>query len=182
MSERRSQRVPFTKLPRIQQGFTLIELLVVLVVMGIALGIVVVQLMPDDKTTLREEAARLALLLENAGLEARSSGRSMAWSSESSRYLFWKKNDYNDWSRIQDDTPYRPRALPEGMQIGEVTLDGQVVKPGEQLALSASAYALPFRIRLSFHSAGTTVIGKSTGEVIVQSDEMPDKSTTNALP
>ena len=152
----------------------------VLVVMGIALGIVVVQLMPDDRTTLREEAARLALLLENAGLEARSSGRSMAWSSENTRYLFWRKNDYNDWARIQDDTPFRPRILPEGMQIGEITLDGQLVKPGEQLALSASAYALPFRIRISFASAGTTVIGKSTGEVIVQSDDTPDGNSPSA--
>ena len=170
------------KLFRAQQGFTLIELLVVLVVMGIALGIVVVQLMPDDRTILREEAARLALLLENAGLEARSSGRSMAWSSENTNYLFWRKNDYNDWARIQDDTPFRPRVLPDGMQIGEVSLDGQLVKPGEQLALSASAYALPFRIRITYASASTSVVGKSTGEVIVQPDNMPDGSSTNASP
>src|ERR1035438_10006929 len=141
MSKSLSLRIPFSKYCRIQQGFTLIELLVVLVVMGIALGIVVVQLMPDDRTTLREEAARLALLLENAALEARSSGRSMAWTSESNRYLFWRKNDYNDWTRVEDDTAFRPRSLPEGMQIGEITLDGQLIKPGEQLALSASAYA-----------------------------------------
>jgi hypothetical protein len=60
------------------------------------------------------------------------------------------------------------------MQIGEITLDDQLVKPGEQLALSASAYALPFRIKMSFASANTTVIGKSNGEVIVQSDDNPD--------
>jgi general secretion pathway protein H len=174
MSKSPSTGITSFKLFRVHRGFTLIELLVVLVVMGIALGIVVVQLMPDDRTTLREESARLALLLENAGLEARSSGRSMAWSSENTRYLFWRKNDYNDWARIQDDTPFRPRILPEGMQIGEITLDDQLVKPGEQLALSASAYALPFRIKMSFASANTTVIGKSNGEVIVQSDDNPD--------
>lgn len=156
---------------RQQHGFTLVELLVVLVVMGIALGIVVVQLMPDDRTMLREEAARLALLIENAGLEARSSGRSMAWSGENTRYLFWKKNDYNDWARIEDDTAFRPRTLPEGMQINEITVEDQPIKHGEQLALSGSAFALPFRIRLSNASASTSVVGKSTGEVVVESND-----------
>ncbi len=170
------------KLFRTQIGFTLVELLVVMVVMGIALGIVVVQLMPDDKTTLREEAAKLALLLENAGLEARSSGRSMAWSSENSRYLFWKKNTYNDWTRIEDDTIFRPRVLPQGIQIGDVTQDDQPVKPGEHLALSASAFAPPFRIRMINNSVGTTIIGKSTGEVIVQPDDMPEGNSNHATP
>lgn len=138
-----------------------------LVVMGIALGIVVVQLMPDDRTALREEAARLALLLENAGLEARSSGRSMAWSADKTGYLFWKKNDYNDWARIDDDTSFRPRALPEGMRIGEVAVEDMPLKHGEQLALSASAFALPFRIRMSNAAYSINVVGKSTGEVVV---------------
>jgi len=182
MNKRRPARISSFKFFRIQQGFTLVELLVVLVVMGIALGMVVVQLMPDGRTTLREEAARLALLLENAGLEARSSGRSMAWSAENTGYLFWKKNDYNDWARIQDDTTFRPRTLPEGIHIGEVTLDNQTIKPGEQLALSASAFAPPFRIRISNASASTSVIGKSTGEVIVQADDMPDGNLIRAAP
>ncbi|MFA6014823.1 MAG: prepilin-type N-terminal cleavage/methylation domain-containing protein [Gallionellaceae bacterium] len=158
--------------PKLQpRGFTLVELLIVLVVMGISLGMVVVQLMPDDRTMLHEEAARLALLIENAGLEARSSGRSMAWSSEKTRYLFWKKNDYNDWARIEDDAAFRPRTLPEGMQINEISVEDRPVKHGEHLALSASSFALPFRIRMSNATANTSVVGKSTGEVIVESND-----------
>jgi general secretion pathway protein H len=174
--------IPSFNFSGIQRGFTLVELLVVLVVMGIALGIVVVQLMPDDRAALREEAARLALLLENAGLEARSSGRSMAWSVENTGYLFWKKNNYNDWARIEDDSAFRPRTLPEGTHIGEVTLEDQLVKPGVQLALSASAYAPPFRIKISNASASSTIIGKSTGEVIVQSDDAPEGNSNRATP
>lgn len=167
---------------RIETGFTLVELLVVLVVMGIALGMVVVQLMPDEQSVLREEASRLALLLENAGLEARSSGRSMAWSSEKTRYLFWKKNNYSDWVRIEDDTSFRPRNLPEGMQINEISREGQFIKHGEQLALSASSFAPPFRIRMNYRSASVNVIGKSTGEVLVSSQDLANGTRDLATP
>jgi len=159
-----------------QAGFTLIELLVVLVVMGIALSIVVVQLMPDDRATLRKDAERLALLLENAGLEARSSGRTMAWSSEKTRYVFWNKNSYNDWSRIADDSIFRSRSLPEGMQINSATVDERPLKQGEKLALSASAFAPPFRIHMSYATASFSIIGKSTGEVFAQPDSQLDEA------
>ena len=151
-------------------GFTLIELLVVLVVMGIALGLVAVQLMPDNRAILREEAQRLALLVENAGMEARVSGRPLAWSGEKNSYRFWKKNDYADWVRIEDDAAFRARTLPEGMHIVEVSVEEQALKPGEYLALSANSFPLPFRIRLESEQARASVIGSSTGTVSVQLD------------
>lgn len=162
-----------------QSGFTLIELLVVLVVMGVALGLVMVQLLPDNRAPLREEAGRLALLLENAGMEAHASGRSLAWSGEKSNYLFWKKNNYGDWVRIDDDTLFRPRTLPEGMRISEITVEEQTVKPGEFMLLSATSFAVPFHIRLNSEYGSASVIGKSTGDVVAllngQPTGMPDK-------
>jgi general secretion pathway protein H len=152
---------------RLNQGFTLVELLVVLVVMGIALSMVVVQLMPDDQAILRQEAARLALLLENAGLEARASGHSMAWSAENTRYRFWKKNEYNDWTPIEDGSSFRSRNFPEGIRIVDMTVEDLPFKQGEQFALSASAFALPFKVRMNFASANVMIDGKSTGEVNV---------------
>lgn len=152
-----------------QRAFTLIELLVVMVIMGISLGLVAVQLMPDERTLLRDEAARLALLLENAGLEARSSGRSMAWSGESTRYLFWRKNNHNDWVRIDDGSEFRPRSLPEGMRINAIFVENLPLKYGEPLRFSAAAFALPYRIHLSNANASVSVVGKSSGEVVLVS-------------
>lgn len=160
-----------------QRGFTLIELLVVLVVMGIALGLVVVQLMPDKQAPLRDEAARLALLLENAGLEARASGRSMAWSGEKNSYRFFSRNEYGDWIRIVDDSPYRPRSMPEEVNIGEVSVEGLPLKQGEYILLSANSYAAPFRIHLTGEFGGASVLGKSTGDVVFALDSQTvDKS------
>ena len=164
---------------KLQPGFTLIELLVVLVVMGVALGLVMVQLMPDNRAQLREEAGRLALLLENAGMEAHASGRSLAWSGEKSSYRFWKKNNYGDWVLIADDALFRPRLLPEGLHIGEVTVEDLAIKPGEVMLLSATSFAVPFRIRLSSEHGSASVTGKSTGDVVATLDghpaDMPNK-------
>lgn len=162
-----------------QSGFTLIELLVVLVVMGVALGLVMVQLMPDHRAPLREEAGRLALLLENAGLEARASGRSLAWSGERNSYRFLSKNEYGDWVRIDDDSSFRPRTLPQGMLLGEVSVEEQPLKPGEYVLLSANSFAVPFRIRLYLSAesgaeyGSASVTGKSTGDVVFSLDDQP---------
>lgn len=158
---------------KFRSGFTLIELLVVLVVMGVALGLVMVQLMPDNRAQLREEASRLALLLENAGMEAHASGRSMAWSGEKSSYRFWRKNNYGEWVSINDEALFRPRALPEGMHIGEVSVEELDLKPGEYMLLSAASFSVPFRIRLGNQYGSASIIGKSTGDVIASLDGQP---------
>jgi general secretion pathway protein H len=162
-----------------QRGFTLIELLVVLVVMGVAMGLVMVQLMPDRNAPLREEAARLALLLENAGLEARASGRSLAWSGEQNSYRFFSKNSYGDWVRIVDDSSFRPRTLPEGVNVGEVSVEEQPLKPGEFVLLSANSFAVPFQIRLTSEFGSASVTGKSTGDVVYSLEE---RQAGNAAP
>ena len=146
-------------------GFTLIELLVVLIVMGVAMGMVMLQLMPDKNAALREEAGRLSLLLENAGLEARASGRSLAWSGEGSRYRFLAKNEYGDWVRIDDESVFRPRILPEGVNVGGISVEGQALKEGEFVLLSANTFAVPYSIRLNSAYGHGMVTGKSTGDV-----------------
>lgn len=165
-----------------QTGFTLIELLVVLVVMGIALSMVVVQLLPDERAVLREEAQRLALLLENAGLEARANGRSLAWaveknnsvthnSSEYSSYRFWQKNELSEWVRIADDRVFRARTLAEGVRVASVSVESQPLPPGEYLVLSAHAFSLPFQIQLVSGSAVANIMGHSTGTVSIQMND-----------
>jgi len=158
-----------------QSGFTLIELLVVLVVMGIALGMVVVQLMPDNRAVLREESQRLALLLENAGMEARASGRPLAWSAEKNGYRFWNKNDYGEWVRLEDDGIFRSRTLPDGLNIAEVSVEMQPLKPGDLMSLNAYSFTLPFNIRMTAEQGSASVTGSSTGAVSAKLDNESDE-------
>ena len=149
----------------------------VLVVMGVALGLAVVQLMPDKDAALRDEGLRLALLLENAGMEARASGRPLAWSGEKNNYHFLKKNNYGDWIRIDDESLFRPRIMVEGVNLGEIKVEGQPLRSGELLLLlSAHSYAVPFSIRLRGGINSATVTAKSTGDVIFALDNKPSES------
>lgn len=151
-------------------GFTLIELLVVLVVMGAVLGMAMVQMMPDSRATLREEAQRLALLLENAGMEAQTSGQPMAWSFEETGYRFWKKNNYGDWVSAEDGAMFRPRTLPQGVTLADASVESQPLKSGERMSLNAASYALPFHLRMNGGSATARISGSSTGTVSVKLD------------
>ena len=49
-----------------QRGFTLIELLVVMVIIGVTLGLVSLNAMPNGQQPLQKEAERIALLLQLA--------------------------------------------------------------------------------------------------------------------
>lgn len=152
------------------RGFTLIELLVVLVIMGIALGMVAVNLMPDDSSRLRQAGEQLALLLENAGLEARSSGAPMAWAGKRNEYLFFRRNEEGRWESV-DSGPFRARALEEGVTIAAVELDGKPVEFGSRLPLSATSFASPFSIKLSAGVSVLYVNGNGVGAVIVTLDK-----------
>lgn len=156
--------------PAPNRGFTLIEILVVLLLVGIVLGMVVVQLMPDDRSQLREESEQLALLLENAGLEARSSGVSLAWLPDKDGYRFWRRNKEGNWKAV-DNGPFRFRAWRNQTHITAITIDGEPLQFGERMMLSASSFPLPFEIRLEHGTAHAIVKGSSTGTVTTEMED-----------
>ena len=138
------------------RGFTLIELLVVLLIVGIALGTVAVRLMPDDRSKLREEAEQLALLLENAGLEARSSGYAMAWLPVANGYQFWRRNAQGNWKPVTNG-PYRFRNWRQNTRVVSVSVDNQPFRLGTRMMLNAASFPLPFTVHLVHGSASATI-------------------------
>ncbi len=72
--------------------------------------------------------------------------------------------------RIEDDTMFRPRSFPAGLGIAEVSVEAQVLKPGELMSLNAFSFTLPFNIRMSGNHARANVSGSSTGAVSIKLD------------
>lgn len=81
---------------RLARGFTLLELLVVMAVVGIALGVVSFNAMPNGQQVLQNDAQRIALLLQLARDEAIVRNRPIAFEAEAERYRFLLREG-NTW-------------------------------------------------------------------------------------
>ena len=92
------------------RGFTLIEMMIVLVIAGLIFGMIALKALPDQKQTLREEAQRIALLLQVARDEAIVRNRPVAFEASAKRYRFLVR-DYQYWQQIKKDELLRERAF-----------------------------------------------------------------------
>ena len=145
-----------------QQGFTLIELMVVLVIIGIATAAISLTIHQDPARTLREDAKRLALLLETAQSEARSDGRRIVWLADSQGYRFARLGqEGTDNNAFNTDPQLRPRlwqAAPVKVQLSS----------GKQLLLDAEWIGEPLRITLSAGPTTVQVVRSAMGRIEVQ--------------
>ncbi len=85
------------------RGFTLIELLVVMVILGITLGLVTLNALPGREQGMRDDAQRIALLLQLARDEAIVRNRQIAFEADSEGYRFLIRNDKQWELPVQDD-------------------------------------------------------------------------------
>jgi len=90
------------------RGFTLLELLIVMVIVGITLGMVSFNAMPDTRQTLQKDAQRIALLLQLARDEAIIRNHPVAFEVEADRYRFLL-HDGQGWQVLDQDDELRER-------------------------------------------------------------------------
>lgn len=155
------------------RGFTLLEMLVALVVASIMLTVVTVNLMPSTQSVLREEAKRLAFLLENGAMSSQAGGQSLAWSGSGNSYRFWKRTREGEWLRIERDNLLHPRTLPQDIHIGEVTFDGRRLEPGSLVMLSPELASKRFKVDLRSGDLTSGIVGNGLGKVEVVSGARP---------
>jgi general secretion pathway protein H len=158
------------------RGFTLIELLVVLLIMGLLVGLASAIVRPDARALLRGEAERLAQLLELAAVEARLTGRPIAWTvmpdTNGVQYRFSRWRDDAGWLESTEDS-LRPRSLPAGMAITDLRIEAARARDGTRLEFSPHG-ALAYDFRMSLGEARTAVAANPLGDVrILASPDAP---------
>jgi general secretion pathway protein H len=149
------------------RGFTLVEMLVVLMVMGIFLGLVTVRMGVGEKDVLRNEAERLAQILDLAAEEARITGKSIAWTAEASEYRFWRLGTDNEWMEIRDNDLFRARALAPGVAISDLRVEAMRALNAMRVEFPPGGAMLAFTIDLSLGSAHYEVAASPVGEIRV---------------
>jgi general secretion pathway protein H len=90
------------------RGFTLLELLVVLVIVGITMGMITLNVIPDAKQALRNDAQRISLLLQLARDEAIVRNRPIAFEADAESYWFLLR-EANTWMPLNQDDMLRKR-------------------------------------------------------------------------
>ena len=150
-----------------QRGFTLIEILVVLVIIGIMVGLVGVRMMPDDDRVVRNEAQRVALLLEQTRDQAVASGEPIAFSVEQGRYRFWVLDAENQWAPRGGDELLQDRPLADGVQLAAMQVNQARLAAGERLLFLPSGGNAPFTADLALNAAHARISGDSLGRVRV---------------
>ncbi len=154
------------------RGHTLLEMLVALFILALGISAAVLALRPNEARILAGEADRLALLLEQAREESALGGMPLAWVAREDGYEFQRREVTESgpqWSVVRGDDLLRPRALPTGMVIRRIDLDGQVLSFGERVPLGL-ANPQDLAIEISLGGARTRVVAN------------PERATVAPLP
>ena len=146
------------------KGFTLLELLIVLVILGITFSFIVLSFgLKNPQDELKEHGQRIAALMQLASEESILLGAELAMQFNSDSYAFLNlKNDA--WLEIENDQIFRPRELPEYIQIN-VSVEGIAGSDNEiqqRVYFFSSGEASPFTLTLSLRDIDASY--KVTGD------------------
>lgn len=149
------------------RGFTLVEILVAALLVGIAVAFVAVNLRSGDREALREEAARLAMGLEQAQDEVVVTGAVLAWRGAQAGYQYLRRGADGSWIALDGNDAYPPHRLAEPVRLVDVDVGGVKIAAGGLVVLSPSALAAPVRIVLEAGDERAAVEVGATTRVVL---------------
>lgn len=142
------------------KGFTLVEVLVVVAIAGLLVTLAAVNLFPSEAQVSRRDSATVALAVEHARDAAWFGGRPTAISFDGGRVREWRF-DGRAWRPDEK----RDAALPAGLEVGALHVDGQPLAAGDRLVFLPDGFGVPFRLALSSRGHGWAVEGDAAGAV-----------------
>lgn len=142
------------------RGFTLVEVLVVVAIAGLLVTLAAVNLFPSEAQLSRRDSAAVAMAVERARDAAWFGGRPTAVSFDGGHVREWRF-DGRGW---QPD-PKREQALPAGLEVGAVHVDGQPLAGNDRLVFLPDGLGIPFRIALASRGHAWAIDGDAAGAV-----------------
>ncbi len=138
-------------------GFTLIELLITLVVIGVAVALVAINGLPNERQGLRFEAERLAQVLSLAREEAQVRGAPIRLSADETGYRFQILRE-RQWRTMQDDAELRERSWQAPTVLGLRRPDGR-----RDLEFGRDPVDTPFFLSLTRNGAMVQITANGLG-------------------
>jgi len=154
-----------------QRGFTLIELAVILLIITIVIAAVGINLTRSDHDRVRDEAERLALLLQAARDEAILQGRVVVLQINTDGYRFLEVGDDGKLSAIGAGDLLAPHELPAPI-TASTDREGNGTSKKVGLVFDPTGGIGPFRVTLRLNATEWYVHNLIDGEIRA-SDEAP---------
>jgi len=153
--------------PQRGRGFTLIELLVVMVIIGVTLGLVSLNAIPSQQQSLRNEAERIALLLQLARDEAIVRNRQIAFEAEPDRYRFLVRNE-KQWQVVTQDDLLREREFKHGPVLLSVDPASGAPGPALRITFGREPVDKPFVLTMAHGDSSVAIRADGIGHFVAE--------------
>lgn len=147
-------------------GFTLMELLLVIAIAGITLGLASLSLGPNERRILRDDAQRVAALMQLASDEAILRNRPILFEADVQRYRFLVRQQ-GAWSPLSGDDLLRARTFsrpPVKLRLTPNTGGTGIVR----IVFEPRPVGTPFALSLSSNSATVGIHADGLGHYTVE--------------
>ena len=139
----------------------------VIVIVGITLGVVSLNAMPNEQQVLQSDAQRIALLLQLARDEAIVRNRQVAFEADANRYRFMLR-DENRWQVLSQDDLLREREFRRSPVMFSVSPPTAAQTTPLRIIFGREPVSKPFVLTLSIGDAYVAIHADGIGHFVVE--------------
>jgi len=161
------------------RGFTLIELVVILLIVGVILGLVGIAYTRSPTDEVRQEAEKLAQLLQVAQDEAATQGRLYGIELAVDGYRFLVLDDSSKLVPLERDDLLHPQQLANAVEVGAVSIEGARATDKARIIFVPAGVSPNFEIALRKHDARWFVLGTADGQIRAAPTVEPQSNASN---